>query len=156
MYVSETQKIRPVVEKYCHGSVVDIGCGDDLIVPSAVGVDVRKTSKSQIITDKFKTLSTVLNQRFDTVFSSHCLEHIDNDVMAVRDWISLLNDGGHLILYLPSDDHYDNKSNPDHLHWYKHESFIAWFGHYFPHMNIIDHGMDIGEDKYSFYLVAKK
>lgn len=156
MYVSETQKIRPIVEKYCTGSVVDIGCGDDIIVPTAIGVDVRKTKTATIITDKFKTLSEVLNRKFDTVFSSHCLEHIDNDVVAVLDWINLLNDGGHLILYLPDDDHYDNSKNPDHLHWYKYKSFVAWFLHYFPKMKILDHGLDVGEDRYSFWLVAKK
>jgi len=156
MYVSETQKIRPIVKDYCNGSVVDIGCGDDIIVSHALGVDVRQTSKSKFVTDKFKTLSTVLNQKFDTVFSSHCLEHIDNDLDALKDWVHLLNDGGYLILYLPDENFYDNSKNPDHLHWYNHKSFVSWFESNFQEMKIINHGLDVGEDRYSFFLIAKK
>lgn len=39
---------------------------------------------------------------FDFIFSSHCLEHLDNPVAALEHWKTRLKPGGVLFLYLPS------------------------------------------------------
>ena len=54
----------------------------------------------------------------DYVFSSHCLEHIENDWQALREWWRVLKSGGYLVLYLPHRDVYPLTNNPDHKHRY--------------------------------------
>lgn len=159
MYISETQKIRPLVEKYCQGLVLDIGCGNDKIVPHALGVDCRPLPGVDVLTTSLDDLSAVLPPAYlqsDCVYSSHCLEHFQDDEKALRHWISLIAIDGHLVLYLPDADHYDNSKNPEHLHWYRHDIFREQFTERFPAMRIVDSGLHVGDDLYSFFLVARK
>jgi predicted SAM-dependent methyltransferase len=37
----------------------------------------------------------------DYIYSSHCLEHVDNWIETLEYWIKNLKDGGILFLYLP-------------------------------------------------------
>jgi SAM-dependent methyltransferase len=46
-------------------------------------------------------LSSIPNQQYDFVFSSHCLEHIANPLKAVKEWFRVTKNNGHLILILP-------------------------------------------------------
>lgn len=43
----------------------------------------------------------VPKKEMDYVFSSHCLEHVDNWVITLEYWISVIKKGGILFLYLP-------------------------------------------------------
>lgn len=177
-YHSEAAKVRdlPNVMKYIMGNILDIGCGPDKITPDAVGVDGRKLEGVDFVTDRIMDLySDISNNRdrlpylYDTVFSSHFLEHIPNQYHAIWEWRRLLQHGGHLVLYLPDGDHYNNKDNFEHMVDMKYEPFMFWFrrafcgegkdfrGDNMPKMfELVDSGMDIGPDKYSFYVVARK
>jgi SAM-dependent methyltransferase len=42
---------------------------------------------------------------FDFVLSSHCLEHLANPLAALREWLRVCRDGGHLVLVLPNPRH---------------------------------------------------
>lgn len=154
MYSSETQKIRPKVLHYVNGKVADIGCGGDKIVPSAIGIDVRQLPTVDLLVDKIDKLSDKLPHDFDVIFSSHCLEHIDKDIETLRDWVTLLKSGGLVILYLP-DVNYYTQHNPDHVHNYTFASFNYKIAE-LTNLTVVESGMDIGDDKYSFYFVAKK
>jgi hypothetical protein len=103
------------------------------------------------------------------VFSSHFLEHIPNQHRAITAWTSLLNSGGHLVLYLPDGNYYDNRNNPEHMIDMKHDDFVFWFkrcfcgegkdfkGNYLPKIyDLIDSSLDVGKDRYSFYVIARK
>jgi len=46
-------------------------------------------------------LSSIPNQQYDFVFSSHCLEHIANPLKAVKEWFRVTKNNGHLILIVP-------------------------------------------------------
>lgn len=158
MYISETQKIRPIVQKYLSGKIIDLGCGNDLISPSAIGVDARKLPNVSIVTNKidsFARSNPSMAGHFDVVFSSHCLEHIKEDDSALFDWSRLLKEGGHMILYLPDDRHYDNAKNPEHLHRYTLESFLQKLS-YFSFLSVVESGMHIDHDCYSFWVVCKR
>jgi len=175
--MSEAEKVRelPEVMKYITGSIIDIGCGDCKIVPEAFGVDGRDLPGVDLVV---KTLgSTMIGfdlekagklESFDTVFSSHVLEHLVNPFMAIRTWTWLLKPGGNLVLYLPDGDHYDNKGNPEHMQDMKYESFLFWFKrvfcgegknfrgeHLLPFFELVSHGLDVGPDRYSFWIVAR-
>ena len=164
MYSSETQKIRPTALKYIKdGDVVyDFGCGGDKIVPEAIGVDFpHRLAKRPFIAIKNPNSIYDLDikpQSADVIYSSHFLEHIMFPAKMIGLWHEMLKKGGFLILYLPDDDKYDNASNPEHLHAWTHRSFVDIFKTAFsPSMlEIVDSKRDFGEDRYSFYLVARK
>lgn len=163
MWASETAKIREKVLKYCQGKVVDIGCGTDKITPDAIGVDFRATPAVSIRLGRLEDiyrLSEVLKEHVgtvDAVFSSHCLEHIPSDFEALRDWIKLLKVGASIVLYLPDDRFYDNLWNVEHFHCYYYEVFKRRFEAFFGQsMRVVESGGDVGDDRYSFFIVAQK
>jgi predicted SAM-dependent methyltransferase len=164
-FYSETQKIRPRVEKYFEGKkfILDYGCGSTLITPEAKGIDL--VYKDKVTAFVLKDLEQVYDfgheqgwqNKVDGIFSSHFLEHIEYDTLMLRNWIDLLKTNGVLALYLPDDDHYDNSANPEHLQKYKYDSFVNDFNRRFSdRMKLMNHGPDVGHDRYSFFIVAKR
>lgn len=103
------QYIIPVAKYFCHGVGVDVGCGD-WPLPEAIPVDI----------DNGDALHLPEGQ-FDYVFSSHCLEHLQNPILALEHWKSKLKAGGVLFLYLPHPEmeYWLPQNNRKHLHsWY--------------------------------------
>lgn len=174
-YHSEAAKVRdlPQVMKYVQGRILDIACGNEKIIPEAVGVDGRALLGVDIVTDDLQTLwdTQVYGENarnYDTVFSSHFLEHISDPYHYICCWQNCLKVGGHLVLYLPDGDHYNNQENLEHMQDMKYAPFLFWFrrsfcgegkdfrGNHLPTVfELVDSGMDVGPDKYSFYIVAK-
>ena len=90
---SEASKIKHKIEKYLVGEVVDIGCGDDLVCPQAVGIDGRQFPHVQKLTSSLYGLDTQfpeLVEKFDCCFSSNVLEHIPDSFRALLVWSKLL------------------------------------------------------------------
>lgn len=155
MYRSETEKIRPKALHYISGKVLDIGCGHDKILPTAVGVDVRALDGIDVVTTQFEKLSEILPHDFDSVYSSHCLEHIFDDVGALTDWGKLLKPDGTIFLYLP-DIRYYREYNPEHAHNYSYDSFMHNIPRLVSNLKLVESGMDVGDQRYSFWVVLKK
>lgn len=174
-YHSEAAKVRdmPNIMEFITGRIIDIGCGPAKITDSAYGIDGRDLPGVNFITDDVLSLSDQLEScahfPFDTVFSSHFLEHIAADYAALKDWSKLLRVGGHIVLYLPDGRHYNNSENMEHMRDINYDQFMFWFrrsfcgegkdfrGNNVPKIfDLVLSGMDIGEDRYSFYCVAKK
>ena len=162
-FYSETEKIRPRVLKYLEGaeSILDYGCGGDKIVPHATGIDLRPLPGVNVVTKNVEDIYDVLPLSLhrggqDVIYSSHFLEHVKDDRRLMNSWINLLKPGGFLILYLPDDKIYDNSSNPEHLHVYTHDTFIEEFIPKFSGLEIVDHDVDYGDDRYSFFCVCRK
>ncbi len=161
-YSSETEKIRPKITKYFHNSniklVLDVGCGNDLIVPYAVGIDARPLDTVQLVTNSLYDLAAQLPEyagKVDMVFSSHALEHLGDDIRALRDWMAVLRDGGYLVLYLPDDRYYNNAANPDHVQVYTHDSFLARAREHLG-WEPVESGLHVEYDCYSFWVVYQK
>lgn len=153
-YSSETQKIRPRLERFCQGLVLDVGCGNDLIVPGAKGIDGRALPTVWRVTQAIEALDLDLPDlvgKCDAVFSSHCLEHLRDDHGALVSWARMLRPGGYLCLYLPDDQKYDNSKNPEHIQAYTRVSFLEKFQD-LP-LALIESGDDHGDDRYSFWVV---
>jgi len=175
-YMSEAAKVRdmPEVMKYIAGDIADIGCGPDKIKPEAIGFDGRNLPGVDIVVEDLEMLIDSLDytekyKSYDTVFSSHFLEHCANQYAVINDWHTMLNIHGHLVLYLPDGRYYNNRTNLEHLIDMNYEQFMFWFGRSFcgegknylgeslyPFFELVDHGMDIGDDRYSFYVIARK
>lgn len=166
-YMSEVAKVRdlPEVMKYITGRIADVGCGPDKITPDAIGFDGRPLDG----VDVNREGCLLDNRWFDTIFSSHFLEHTPSMFEYIMDWYEHLESGGHIVLYLPDGRFYDNAANPEHLHNINSDDFMFWFrrtfcgegktfrGDYMPKLfEVVLHDQDIGRDRYSFYVVAKK
>lgn len=85
--------ILPVAQHFCRGCGVDVGAGA-WPFPGATPVDVKYGGNAMDLP----------GGHLDYVFSSHCLEHLENPIAALEHWITRLRPGGCLFLYLPHPD----------------------------------------------------
>jgi len=124
---SESKKIMWEAVPWTRGLVLDIGCGPHKMWPHFIGVDNRKdTSLFNIAMDPDITvpdatkLPLFASAAYDSVVSSHLLEHLEDHKAALREWWRLVKPGGYLVLYLPHKSFYPNigtdGANPDHKH----------------------------------------
>jgi SAM-dependent methyltransferase len=91
--------------RYLAGRVIDIGCGNDLVVPHAVPFDLAQ-GDAQCALDYFDTES------FDCVHSSHCLEHMKNVKIALCNWWALVKPNGYMVIVVPDEDLYEQGAWP--------------------------------------------
>lgn len=97
------------------GSGLDVGCGpDDALIREFgfVGFD-EKDGDANRLSSYFQ------KESFDVIHGSHVLEHMRDPVAALRDWLSLLKPGGHVIQTVPDWCAYErmtwpSRFNPDH------------------------------------------
>lgn len=152
------------LDKYCSGDVIlDVGySGYDnpngvAGLPNAIGVDLDYPGY-----DGMKL--PFEDGSVDTVFSSHCLEHILFDHAAIRDWHRVLKIGGFIVCMVPSQALYEKKRflpsnfNADHKRMYTPSSLAASFesalevnSYRIRHLAENDSGYDynIGPEKHS-------
>lgn len=87
------QFIAPIAAQFCKGRGLDMGAGA-WPLPGATPRD-----------EKFgHNLEEIPERELDYIFSSHCLEHLDNAVRILEHWKVCLRSGGTLFLYLPHPD----------------------------------------------------
>ena len=100
------------IKKYLCGKVIDIGAGKDLVTPTAESFDKKDGDANNITTYREPN-------SYDTVHSSHCLEHMFEPEKALIEWWKLVKPGGFLILVVPDEDLYEqgywpSRFNRDH------------------------------------------
>ena len=109
---SKTRAIWTETEwAYLRGRGIDIGSGDDPVLPDVRRFDVAD-GDANVITRH-------VDERFDFVFSSHCLEHMRDPRAALREWWQLVRPGGYLFFIVPEEDLYEqgvfpSRFNSDH------------------------------------------
>jgi SAM-dependent methyltransferase len=121
------------LERFCGGDVVlDVGfTGYDNpekkpSVAHAIGIDLDYPGYDGV-TLPFADASV------DTVFSSHCLEHIGHDLWAIREWHRVIKVGGFIVTIVPSQALYEKKRylpsrwNQDHKRMYSPSSLLRAF-----------------------------
>jgi SAM-dependent methyltransferase len=111
------------IEKYLSGTaILDIGYKgyeEDIvpIVPNAIGIDVGYPGYDGHILP-------FPDESQDAVFSSHCLEHVEDARTAISEWFRVLKTDGFLVICVPHQYLYERKSyppsrwNPDHRRFY--------------------------------------
>ncbi|NQT90209.1 MAG: methyltransferase domain-containing protein [Candidatus Omnitrophica bacterium] len=137
--------------KYCRGKGIDVGAGF-WPLPGAVALDLKRGP------GKEKIISDISDGTLDYVFSSHCLEHLENWRQALGDWVKKLKPGGIVFLYLP---------HPDCAIWHPGSPFVGKGHKWIPAQEVISSALgdldcmvvsrDDGPDAmYSFYICARK
>lgn len=83
----------PFAKEVCTGEGYDIGCmRKEWSFPGSIPIDIS-------FEDGYHALN--LPKNVDYIFSSHCLEHIDNWVDTMDYWYEKINKNGTIFLYLP-------------------------------------------------------
>lgn len=124
--------------EYVIGNILDIGAGQDPVSPGAVIFD-KPQGNAENILEHFEHGS------FDTVFSSHCLEHINEPLLVIRDWFALVKPGGHLIVIVPDEDlyeqgHFPSIFNNDHKSTFTISKAASWSS---KSLNLLDLARDL-------------
>lgn len=120
-YLSTHDAKTPIeedAEGWCKGRGIDVG-GGKWPLKGARNIDAGELENAYNISEYRDSL--------DYVFSSHCLEHLEDPKRALKEWIRVLKEGGILYLYLP---------NPDYMPWRK-ESMPKWHKHNFYLLDIL-------------------
>ena len=138
--------IVPFAKQFCKGRGVDVGCNRiDWGLKGAVPIDPL-INNYQALDFPFDNL--------DYIFSSHCLEHIDNWVEVLEYWETKIKRGGIIFLYLPhySQEYWRPYNNKKHKHIFTADILKDYFKDR-GFINIFGSGVDLNN---SFCVVAEK
>ncbi len=106
--MGETSKSRERREKegfykeYINGKGLDIGCGDDPILPDVDTWDMPQGHAQY--------LYGIEDETYDYVYSSHCLEHMPNSYFALWHWFRVVKKGGYLLISIPDRELYEKRT----------------------------------------------
>jgi predicted SAM-dependent methyltransferase len=97
------------LSKYFVGNGIDIGCGNDSVGQYHKAFPLMGDVKPWDIQDgDAQFLESIPDAHFNFVHASHCLEHMENPVVALTNWFRVLKPGGHLIITVPDEDMYEH------------------------------------------------
>lgn len=137
----------PFAKYYCKGTGYDIGfCKEEWKFPGAIGIDSSLENGYDA--------DNLPDGEVDYIYSSHCLEHVNDWVSALEMWISKLKKGGIIFLYLPdfSQVYWRPWHNKKHKHCFTPEILRDFFKDHNMN-NIIYSGVDLNN---SFMIVCEK
>jgi SAM-dependent methyltransferase len=123
----ETSKALPrrltdhrFVSRYFVGNGIDIGSGNDCLGQYIEFFPLCKLILPwDIPQGDAQYLFGVDDETLNFVHSSHCLEHMEDPLLALTNWMRVLRPGGHAIILVPDEDLYEqgvwpSTKNPDH------------------------------------------
>jgi len=126
---------RNTMLPYCVGKGADIGCGNNKVLPEAIGIDLTPKDElgkagSQLGMKSQADIAVAdLNLPFDDnsldyIHSRHVVEHIVDIVSGLREWVRVLKPNGKLILAAPDENICDGiPLDPTHKHAFTLDSF---------------------------------
>ena len=160
----EATKIRWECVPYFHGRILDIGCGEYKAFPHWIGVDNGKMWGKRNVDAPIEDamhLDLFASQSCDGVFSSHLLEHIkfEHVVKTLTEWVRVIRQGGHLMLYLPEKSLYPSigthGANPDHKWEPTYESVVGAMEQVPRGWDLIQYEKRDQDDEYSMFMVFR-
>jgi len=90
------------------GAGLDVGAGTDSL---ALYAELFPRISNIVVYDEAQgnaqLLDNVEDDSFDFLYSSHCLEHLDDPFQALTNWIRVVRPGGHLVVNVPDEDLYE-------------------------------------------------
>lgn len=113
---------RRFAERWFVGRGLDIGCGPDPL--NLVDWPNCVMRNWDTLDGDAQDLPGIAPDTFDFIYSSHCLEHLNNPGLAVARWWQVLKPGGYMILVVPDFYMYERcrwpSRNAGHLTWWTH------------------------------------
>ena len=118
-------RIKKGYKKFFEGKGLDIGCGEAPLsreifngITEVVGYDNHYGS----IENDANVCSNLEDNSFDFVYSSHCLEHMDDPRIAFGHWIRVCKSGGIVFVSVPHEIFYEkciwpSKFAPHYSSW---------------------------------------
>lgn len=100
---------------YFSGVGLDIGCGDCAMDAFAFRGTIRVDGfdrDNATICGNAETLANINSNTYDFVVSSHCLEHMVDPKMSLRNWIRVVKPGGYLVITVPEWEMYERRQWP--------------------------------------------
>lgn len=108
VYSSFHSELVAAIEKYAHGSLLDIGCGNKPYelwmknkVTEYIGCDIVQSSAGKVDVLCAANQIPIENERFHTIFSSQTIEHVEDTQGMVNEAFRLLKNDGYFILSGP-------------------------------------------------------
>lgn len=138
------QFVLPFAKQFCKGVGYDIGYGkEEWKLPGAQGIDLVNGQSAE----------SLPAGKVNYIFSSHCLEHVDDWVKTLLHWTCHLYEQGVIFLYLP--DHSQKYWRPWHNRKHKHCFTPEIIKSFFEDLdfNVLASGCDLNN---SFVVVAQK
>ena len=94
--------------RYFIGRGIDIGCGvDSLNNLRHVFLGIQEVKPWDLPDGDAQYMLNVPDNEFDFVTSSHCLEHMFDPRIALRNWIRICKPNGHLVITVPDREMYE-------------------------------------------------
>ena len=106
--------------RYFVGHGIDIGAGNDCLENNMKQFMGIKSIRNWDMKDgDAQYLNSIANEQYDFAHSSHCLEHMENPVIAIDNWLRIIRPGGYLIVTVPDQHMYEHnfwpsRFNDDH------------------------------------------
>ncbi|MDP1527332.1 MAG: class I SAM-dependent methyltransferase [Rhodocyclaceae bacterium] len=106
--------------RYFKGNGIDVGGGIDSL---SLYKEFFPLARNIFVYDQphgdAQTLANILDDSFDFLYSSHCLEHMRDARDALANWLRVVKPGGHLVIAVPDEDLYEqgqwpSRFNSDH------------------------------------------
>jgi len=110
----EIRRERGDFQRYLIGKGIDIGAGDDSLY--ILNGSVRSYDKRD---GNAQFMAEIADATYDFVYSSHCLEHMPDVQLALRNWVRIIKPGGILYVVVPDFELYEkgmwpSRFNADH------------------------------------------
>lgn len=160
----ESAKIRWELVPYTRGSGLELGCGPWKAFRHFIGIDAKEYREAgpdgpSLVMD-CSHLGSFADRGYDFVYSSHLLEHLKDTRAVLKEWMRVIDVGGHLVLYLPHRDFYPNIGEPggneDHKHDFVPEDIIDAMLEVAPDWELVENQVRSAGDEYSFFQVYRK
>lgn len=93
------------IRKYFVGKGVDVGGKPDPLVLYKELFPLMESVRTWDREDgDAEFMEGVADGTFDFLFASHCLEHLHDPRVGLRNWLRVVKPGGHLIVDVPEED----------------------------------------------------
>jgi SAM-dependent methyltransferase len=118
--------------RYFIGDGIDVGSGDDSLAQYTDQFPrIRSCRKWDLADGDAQFLATVNDNSYEFLHSSHCLEHINDPVEALKNWFRVLKPYGHMVVLVPDEDLYEQRVwpssyNNDHKYTFTIDKRQSW------------------------------
>ena len=120
------------VDKIFCGKGIDIGAGKDSLNKDSIYPNITSCDSFDVGDGDAQFINRYKSENsYDFVYSSHCLEHLDNPYVGLQNWFSLIKPRGYLVLSVPDEDlyeqgHWPSKFSDYHLWSFTVQKWDSW------------------------------